>query len=261
MAQFPLEQKVLVILQLAALVTLCVKLWRNGLYRIYTFFFVYLVLELMQGVALSFLVPFNTLRYRDVYVVSRTLIVCSFVFIVLELYSIILRDLEGIARVAKRYIQITLAFAVCLSLLPLKIERSPRALTDYLFLFERPLMSSLFLFILLLAAFLAYYPIPIGRNVTVYLIGYAVYFVAEASSILLFNNLEHISARWLSNTTMSVSLGCQMLWVLGLNRRGEDKVVVTGYHWAPAQEQKLMAQLESVNASLLRSSKKINSSQ
>lgn len=261
MGQLPLEQKVLAVLQLVALLTLCVKLWRNGLYKIYVFFYCYLVLELGQSLVLPFLVPFNSLLYRDVYVASQSLIACSYAFVILELYSIILRDLEGIANVAKRYIKLTLGFAICLSLLPLTIEKTPTKPTDYLFLFERPLMSSLFLFIMLLGAFLAYYPIPIGRNVTIYLTGYAVYFMGEAVSILFFNNLGHNSNRWLSGIMMSLSVGCQMFWVFGLNRKGEQKVVVTGYHWSPAQEQQLLAQLEAINASLLRSGKKINANE
>src|SRR5581483_5260494 len=261
MDQFPFEQKVLVILQLAALATLCVKLRQNGLYRIYNFFYIYLLLEVTQGVALSFVVPFNSLLYRDVYVVSEIVVLCSYVFVVLELYSIILRDLEGIASIAKRYIKITMAFAIGLSLLPLKIEKTPTALTDYLFLFERPLMSSLFVFILLLAAFLVYYPIPIGRNVTIYLIGYAVFFMGQTVSILFFNNLGRVSNRWLSGAMMSISVLCLIFWNLGLSLRGEQKLVVTGYHWGPDQERKLLAQLEAINASLLRSSKKINANE
>jgi len=255
-----MDQRALAVLQLVALFALCLKLWHSGLRKIYVFFFLYLVLEFAQAL-LSFLVPFNTMFYRDFYVASQSVIVCSYAFVILELYSIVLKDLEGIANIAKRYIKITLAFAICLSLLPLKIEKTPTTLTGYLFIFERPLMSSLFLFILLLAAFLVYYPIPIGRNVTIYLIGYAVYFVAEAASILFWNNLGHISNRWLSSATMSISVACLIFWILGLNRRGEQKVVVTGYHWGPAQEQKLLAQLAAINASLLRSAKKIDTDQ
>ena len=74
---------------------------------------------------------------------------------------------------ARHYIKITLVLAILLSLLLLRIEKTPNTLTGYLFMFERPILSSLVVFVLLISGFLVYYPVPLGRNVIVYLTGYA----------------------------------------------------------------------------------------
>ena len=126
----------------------------------------------------------------------------------------------------------------------------------YLFIFERPILSSLLIFVLLITGFLVYYPVPIGRNAMVYLIGYAAYFVGEAASIFFLNNLGYYSNRWLSNLTMGFFVICLMFWLFGLNPQGEEKNVVVGHQWNPADDQRLLAQLEAINASLSRSGRK-----
>ena len=64
--------------------------------------------------------------------------------VVLELYSIILRGLAGIAkRIAALYQGNPGVGHLPVSLLPLGLEKTPNTLTGYLFMFQRPIMSSL----------------------------------------------------------------------------------------------------------------------
>jgi hypothetical protein len=259
MSQLPIEQQVLAVVQIVVLLALCSRLCWNGLHKIYPFFFSYLVLEFLQAL-LPVLVPLQSRLYRDLYVVSEGLIVAFYAFVVLELYSVILRDLEGIASVARRYIKITLAFAVLLSLLPLGIEKPTSTLTGYLFIFERPILSSLIVFVLLISGFLVYYPIPLGRNVIVYLAGYALYFLTIATTAFI-NNLGYFWNRQKGNIDMGVSVACLVFWLLALSREGEKKRVVVGHQWNPGDEQRLLTQLEAINASLLRSRRKRDSNE
>ena len=254
MNQLPIEQQVLTVVQIGVLVALCSKLCWNGLYKVYAFFFGYLVLELLQALIPVF-VPAASPIYRDTYVASYALIMCSYAFVILELYSVILGNLEGIAGVARRYIKITLVVALLLSVLPLAIEKTPNTVTGYLFSFERPILSSLIVFVLLIGGFLVYYPVPLGRNVIVYLTGYAVYFLTIATTAFI-NNLGYFWNRFKGSVDMSVSVLCLLFWLLALSRQGEDKQVVVGHHWKPGDEERLLAQLEAINASLLRSGRK-----
>lgn len=254
MHQLPIEQQVLAVIQIAVLLALCSKLWWNGLYKTYTFFFSYLVLEFLQSL-IPVLVPLESRLYRDLFVASQALIVAFYALVVLELYSVILSDLAGIATVARRYIKITLAFGILLSLLPLAIERTPNTLTGYLFTFERPILSSLIVFVLLIAGFLVYYPVPLGRNVIVYLTGYAVYFLTIATMAFI-NNLGFFWNREKGNVDMGVSVTCLLFWLLALSRQGENKRMVVGHQWNPGDKQRLLDQLEAINATLLRSGRK-----
>jgi len=123
------------------------------------------------------------------------------------------------------------------------------------FVFERLMMSSLFILILLIAVFLIYYPIPIGRNVLFYLVGFAVYFVATGTTVFI-RNLGHYWGRPMSDLYMGVYFGSLALWLFALNRRGETRSVVVGHQWNPSDERRLLGQLEAINASLLRSARK-----
>jgi hypothetical protein len=254
MSQLPIEQQILAIVQVAVLLGLCSKLWRNGLARVYVFFFSFLVLEFLQAL-IPLLVPLQSSLYRDLFVVSDGLIVAFDALVVLELYSVILRDLEGISSIARRYIKITLVLAALVSLLPLLVEKTPNTLTGYLFIFERLILSSLVVFVLLISGFLVYYPIPLWRNVVVYLTGYTVYFLTMTIMVFV-NNLGYFRNRQKSNVDMAVAVVCQVFWLLALSRPGEKKRVVVGHQWNSSDEQRLIAQLEAINTSLLRSGRK-----
>jgi hypothetical protein len=249
MHQLPIEQQVLLIAQLAAIVALCIRLWASGLHRIYVHFFSYLVFEFFQTL-IPFIVPVQSLLYRDLFVGTQALLIILYALIVLELYSVILRDLEGVAGVARRYIKIALAFAAVLSLLPLRLEKLPNTPTGYLYIFERPVFSTLVAFLLLISGFLVYYPVPLGRNALAYLAGYAVFF-STVTATAFMNNMGYSWNRLIGNIQMVVAVSCLIFWLLALTRKGENKQVVVGHQWNPGDEQRLLAQLQAINSSLL----------
>ncbi len=125
MYQLPIEQQVLLILQGGGLAWLCLRLWLAGLHRIYIWFFAYLLLELLQ-ILIPVVVPVNTLLYRDAFVSSEILVVCGYVLVVLELYSIILKGLVGIASLSRKYIKITLGVAIVASSTHPRFARAPK---------------------------------------------------------------------------------------------------------------------------------------
>lgn len=254
MRQLPIEQQILLLLEIAALLTLCVRLWREGLHRIYRYFFVYLGLQLVQTL-IPVLVPLQSRMYRDLFVTSQVLMVVFDTLVVLELYSVILHNLEGIARIAGRYVRITLLVAVVIAVTLLRWENNTATMTGYVFAFERTVMSILVVFLLLMSAFLVYYPVPLGRNVIVYMAGYTMYFVT-ATVVTMIQNLGFFWARLLGGIDMGVLVGCLLFWLVMLNYRGEAKRVVVGHQWNPSDEGRLLAQLEAINTSLLRAGRK-----
>jgi len=109
---------------------------------VYLYFFGYLIAELLQiGVLTS--VPFRSNLYRDAWVGTESITICFYVLVVLELYSVALRDLAGIAKVSRRYIKLTLAVSILLSLLPLYLEKSPSNISQHVFILERAIYSSI----------------------------------------------------------------------------------------------------------------------
>src|SRR5271170_1581413 len=108
MLQLPLNQLLLVVAQAALLVALIIRLWAVGLYRVYPYFFSYLLAELLQTLSLS-AIPYKAHAYRYFWMASEGVIAGCYTLIVVELYRVVLRDLPGIATISRRYITITVA--------------------------------------------------------------------------------------------------------------------------------------------------------
>lgn len=254
MHQIPFEQQFLALAQAAALVALCARLCVAGLQRVYPFLFAYLLATLLQSFA-PFVAPLDSVLYRDTWLLTETLIVCLYVLVVLELYSIVLRDRIGMLTLSRRYRRMSLAIAIVGSLSLLVIEKHQGGLATHFLVFERAVLLSLVLFILLLTALLAFYPVPLKRNVIVYSIGYAVYFVAKASALFV-NNLGYYWNRELSDVRLIACLACLIFWLFALNRRGESETLIVGHRWTAEHETRVLQQLNTINSTLSRTTRK-----
>ncbi len=103
----------------------------------------------------------------------------------------------------------------------------------------------------MLTAFLVYYPIPINRNLVVYSIGYAVYFMAKAS-VLLVLNISHTWGRQFGTVAVTASTLSMPFWLTGLSCQGEEKRLVIGHLWNREDQDRVLERLKALNASLLR---------
>src|SRR5947209_988501 len=159
----PLQEYVLTLIECIALTVLVVRLLVSGLFRRYKFFFCYLIANLAQ-VASAYVVPFRSDLYGYLFLTTESMMVCFYVLIVFELYSVVLYDLKGITRVAQRYTAAALTISLLLALLLRSALPHPRGIMQTFFYFESAVVLSLVLFILLIAGFVVYYPIPLHRN-------------------------------------------------------------------------------------------------
>jgi len=253
MLQLPLDQLLLLLLQDSLLLALIVRMWFAGLYRLYPYFFSYLLAELARQVIMSS-VPYRSNSYKYFWVSTEGIVASFYVLIVIELYRVILRDLPGIASISRRYIKVTLVIATLLSLLLLRAEEAPANWVSTFLVIERAIIFSLVLFILLVSAFLAYYPVPLNRNVIVYSVGYAIYFLTKATGLFV-RTLGHYVAHELSTVLLIVSSLCLFYWTFVLNRDGELRRVVVGHKWSKADEERLILKLRAINANLIKAAK------
>ena len=201
-------EKVLLALQGLALLGVIAKLFATGLFRTYRSFFAYLGIQLAQF-SIPLFIDRNYNLYAYAYFGTEAVISIFYALNLLELYSVVFRNLRGIATVSSRYIRISVAVAIGASLLVIRLERSANPL-DQLFTAERIVVSSLMLFVFLITLFLAYYPISLSRNVIHYSIGYAVYFTSKALALYLRNN----GREWvyfLSEASLAISTACLIL--------------------------------------------------
>jgi len=254
MHRFSAEQIVLLTLQNSILAALVFRFLVTGLFRKYPCFFGYLLVASLQALVLSFL-SVNSPSYFYPWLITQALLTCFGVLTVLELYTLILHDLRGLASASRRYLKICLGLATVGSSVLLLLEQTPHSMITIFMVIDRVLVTSLLIFVLLLTAFLVYYPIPINRNLVVYSIGYAVYFTAKASSLLALN-MSYTWVRQFGVVVVAASTISMLFWLVGLSRQGEEKPLVIGHLWNREDQDEVLERLKALNASLLRAGKR-----
>jgi hypothetical protein len=247
------------------------RLRQQGLRRIYRVFSAYLLFRAARSVALTTLpwawygvqgrsyVPFSNNVYGWAWTLTEPLVWLLHVLVVLELYSLVLQNYRGIASMGRWAVLSGLAIAVALSsvTIPAELSHSAQRFTilRYYFVVTRGLDASLVLFLLLITAFMAWFPVPLNRNVTLYAGVYALYFITGTLATLAAN-LRGLAAWNVVNIARSaVDLLCLGLWIVFLNRAGEARTVVVRHAWSAQSEQMLIGQLAAINAGLTRSAR------
>ena len=238
---------------------LIVRLWAEGLLPRYRFFAAYLICFLAE-LPILLTVSQKSGRYFQTYVVVESVLWFFQICVIIELFSLVLKDYPGIARTGRRFIGMAFAAAVVvsLSLAAAHHETGPGRfpiLEQYL-LVARVVAFTILAFLLLLLAFLFWFPAPLSRNVLVYAIGFSVYFSCRALTRLAGNLMGPDEFLLLSAISLGIVLGCLSLWILFLTRRGEVLDVTVGHRWQPEHGPALVRRLESINEALLRTARR-----
>lgn len=232
------------------------KLVSTGLHRIYFWFFIMLCFQALQTPVLMYLNAPTTL-YGWAYFLSEPALWVLYMLAVLELYSLALRKHQGIASMSRWFMLGALLISVTVSALTLPAELSRPAekypILMYSSVVERGVTFSLVLLLLLITGFLLWTPISIRRNIVVHASLYSVYFLASAAVLFLRNIQGYKLLDVVSIARLSLNALCLLLWVLLLNKRGEEIEAVVRSRWQPADEVRLARQMDAVNSFLLKS--------
>ncbi len=193
-------------------------------------------------------------HYATFYMVAEILSVILYLVMVLELYGSVLRDLIGIASAARRYMNFCITACIAGSVLLFAVEKQPHYVLERFYAVDRALVSSVALFVLFIAAFLAWFPVRVPRNAVIYLIGYAVFMVPTALALLVQNSgyywrIGGIVALFAQPVSLS-------LWAVALNRAGETRSVSIARHWAEDDKVRIMSELTAINGALIRTARR-----
>jgi hypothetical protein len=249
---------VLRILSLVGSALTAYKLYRTGLYRRYPVFFAYFVFRVPNG-SWPFLFDLRSATYGWVWIATEPLLWMFYVLMVVELSRLILEQYKGLYTVFRWGMLASVAVAAsisAISLIPRIRPDSPQR-SKYFGLFlagERGLDLSLAIFILLILLFLSRYPITLSRNVRVHAVVYSVYFLANTFGFLMRSLFGLQVATQVDLLIMLTSTGAMVAWLFLLSPHGET-IPKPENRSTEAHEQRLLAQLESLNALLLKSRK------
>ncbi|MGH9612216.1 MAG: hypothetical protein ACRD4P_03960 [Bryobacteraceae bacterium] len=230
------------------------RLMGCGLHRRYPFFTALITANIAEDLVPVF-IRNGSWAYVWAFMSCEALLLFFYVLTVLELSSNVLQDLKGFAAMAKRYIKWAMGFSVVISLSLLIFEHRANTFLNGFFIFERAVMCSLLLFVGLLVVLLVHYPVPLNRNVIMYFIGYAIFFLSQTAALFV-HDLGLSWDRQLGDSLVLVSCFCLVFWTVALSRQGEQKKMASGFPRDAADAERLLAQMQAINNSLQRIAKK-----
>jgi len=241
---------------------LVVKLLLSKLASTYRFFVANAVFGIVCAVVL-WRMDLSSPAYFDFWRATKPVTWVLSTLVVLELCSLIFKEYRGIQVLGRRTIYGSMAAAVLISLIllaPTWRQSSQPILSFQRFLMvERGVDSALVILLLLLLVFLALLPIPLSRNVVIHSVLYATYFLCGSIGIFIANGTSKEAGLVISTCLMGVAFMCLSAWNILLSREGETKIALMPKPLPAAYEEKLVEQLASINATLLRASSKVES--
>jgi hypothetical protein len=237
-----------------------VRLYREGLHKTYRWFFGYLIVSLLRTLLLYSFRPSDPV-YMKIWLATEPILWVFYVGVVTELYSLFLSKYPGISSWAAKFFYGASAASAMVSALvvfmtPGGVRKGPE-LYHFELLAERGIVGSLALFLLLLLMMVAFFPVPQSRNLLIHCCLFTGYFFAANVIGMVVQIFE---LKWLvlfaNNARLAVALICQVCWALLLSSRGEERRRARGLGVNLFNEKKLLEQMETLNASLLRSTRK-----
>ena len=238
---------------------LAARFFHLKLARNYRFFVTYLLFITVRSAATWAFDPGSAI-YQNIWRNTQPIVWVLYVLIVLEICSLIFKEYRGIQLLGRWAIWGSLIIAVALSsasLMPTwRNLRTQEVFQRYLMI-ERGIDFALVILLLLILGFLLSLPIPLSRNVVIHCILYSAFFMSNTMGILLVNVTGTHISQLVSLSLQGVSALCLLAWLIFLTREGEVKKMVLRRQLTSSDEEQLLGQLATINATLLRASKKI----
>ena len=249
-------------------VTLCLalilRLLLLRLHRVYRIFCLLLLSEFSASLmaVVKFLAPESEPDYRITWMIAQVVIWILMLWTVYALLGAVLANLPGILGFSQKLLNSAFISAAILGLLTAPAEYTLSGAAAYSdpvaravgmgLVLDRVLSTVALLVLVAILGFLLWFPVEISRNLMVFSTGFLVYFSSKTVLSLArsFSSLGYL--RPISNLMMLISAACFAYWAMFINRQGETVPVRVGHSWHRREQERLIGQLEAMNAALLR---------
>lgn len=250
---------VLTVLVVLATGALAVRLQASGLSHRYRGFFYYLVFAtLVTGIVLALDQQSGT--YQKFYVLTEPVNWFFYAWVVLELYSLVLKDYQGLYTVGRWALIVAVAMAVLASVLIVMVPSNGTGqesrVLPYFYLTERVIHFSLAVFLITIVCFLLQYPVTLSRNIIVHTVIYTFYFLCNTIVYLVLGRVGFKAISVVGYAIQAATLGALITWLALLSPAGETMRRRLRPAWMPGHEEELIAQLNNLNEALLRATRK-----
>jgi len=238
--------------EVVALGLLAVKLGRTRLSRIYRALFVFAIFEAGRA-ALSLMVAHDTSLYWYIYAATEPITWVLYALMTLEAYQTALSEFPAISSVSRRFVSVSLAGAVVLSVGSLAFgttNNGPYPILEAFLLVGRVVNASLLIFVICLALILFWFPVPLNRNALVNAATFTFYFGITTGAIFLRNLIGPDMSHAASVAVMCAANCMVIAWMVLLSPQGQQQSVTAGIPRDKERAERLIGQLEALNSTL-----------
>jgi hypothetical protein len=245
------------------------KLIYTGLFRRYRIFFLYFLFRIPYMTASLAIAHMKGLPggdgtssyiYYYLFLYSNPVFLLAYILVVMELYRLVLERYKGLYTLGRWAMYGAIVISGTISILtqlpklgPTLSEPSKKVM--YEVAAERGIDLALVIFILLIVWFLSKYPVPLSRNVVVHTVIYSIFFLSDALVLLWRRVLGYHVGNTSNVVFAAIASACSLAWALLLTAHGEE-VRAQLPQIRPEAEERILHQLDALNATLLKVSRK-----
>ena len=243
----------------AGMLFVCARLLHFGLHRRYRVFCAYLGFSACRsGILLALDVGSGT--YMKIWICTEPMLWVLYILLVLELYSLILQDHQGLYTVGRwaMYGAVVLAVLSGVASLapPAHMLLNDNTLVAFYVLTSRALRFSLLVFLVVLLWFISRYPVTLSRNVVIHCVVYSTYFLSTSLVFLVRSTIGYQVQDSINVALTAIGAGCVVAWGVFLTADGERRAGTLHFSLHADRERHLVQQLDTLNTALLRVARK-----
>lgn len=204
----------------------------------------------------------NTYAYAVTYLITQPLLLLAYGAVVLEVYGQVFETYQGISFLGRGFLVtgfvVSGAISLWVHLAEFNLSDGPFRVLRYLLTAESTLYGVLLLFLLALALFLLWYPVPLRKNLLHYNLIFLVFFGAMSAGLYMGNpNPSSMAARLGSTMRMAVDTACLSCWIFLFRREWEEQAGGVSFALTKADQAQILGHLDSMNQAILRARKSL----
>jgi hypothetical protein len=238
---------------------LALRLYTAGLARKYKVFFAFVIFHTFY-VPLSLVLNQGSDVYFWFWVYTQPVALILYIWVVTELIGLVLARHRGFYTAGRWAMYAGIAVSAVISAATLLPKITPEMPQDtkrlwFCFAAERAVDFSLAIFLVLMVALLNFYAVPLSRNVLVHAVVFTMFFISSSLWTILRNVFGLKYVQPLDTALTAITLACILAWLFFLSPHGEEARVKAPWY-GPEQEERILSQLDTINAALLKMARK-----
>ena len=199
--------------------------------------------------------------YRAIWAIDHILTGVASIFTIYALLTAVLEKLPGILKLSRRVLNGSFVVATLLAALSARLEYdfsgySAFSGMDKLFygelIVDRAVSTVVFLVLVSILLFLYWFPVTPTRNLSVFVVGFAVYSLGNITLLLVQSLWLHQASRKANLFVQLLSCLCFAYWAVFISPAGENVRTPLNNRFSPSERDRLLHRLDLINESLLR---------